>query len=175
MKKLLLLLLCLIPWSVHAEEPVTLYYFYGDGCPVCEREKVYLEELKQTYPNLEIVSYEVWYNAENQQLLEQVKEKLGSSARGVPYNVIGEIGISGFSEELKSSFEKWVSYCSENTCKDIIKEGFEEEVPENPVEEPEEKKENLLFPIIGIGVALLGILWSMLSIHKAKNNKLLDE
>lgn len=171
MKKILLLLLCLLPWTVQAKEPVTLYFFYGDGCPVCENEKAYLEELKQTYSNLEIVEYEVWNNPENQKLLDQVKEKLDSSARGVPYNVIGEIGISGFNEELKSSFEKWISYCSENTCKDILKETeIKEEKPSENIEKPERKKETTFLAVLGIVLCLLGIVWIIFS--KEKN---LDE
>ena len=53
---------------------LTVYFFYGDGCPHCAHEEVLLEELKNKYSKLNIISYETWYNEENAILMEQKKE-----------------------------------------------------------------------------------------------------
>lgn len=35
-----------------------VYFFWGEGCPYCEVQKKFLEELKQKYPRLEVKAYE---------------------------------------------------------------------------------------------------------------------
>ena len=34
------------------EKQVTVYLFYGDGCPHCSDEKVFLEQLESENPNV---------------------------------------------------------------------------------------------------------------------------
>ncbi len=33
---------------------VVMYYFWGDGCPICTQAKPFLKELENDYPELEI-------------------------------------------------------------------------------------------------------------------------
>ena len=47
-KKIVLLLLLLIPTLVSAKE-VNLYLFHGDGCPHCAKEREYLKEIEKEY------------------------------------------------------------------------------------------------------------------------------
>ena len=56
------------------EYPVTLYFFWGDGCPHCTNQKPFLEELKQKYSSLEIKEYETWRDAGNAELFRKVSE-----------------------------------------------------------------------------------------------------
>ena len=59
MKKLLLLFFfLLIPIKAFAAEEVDVYLFYGEGCPHCEAEEEFLDEIKEEY-NLNINTYEV--------------------------------------------------------------------------------------------------------------------
>ncbi len=53
---------------VDKKNEVTLYLFWGKGCPHCDKEKVFLERLRKTYPELKIKDYEVWHNKENARL-----------------------------------------------------------------------------------------------------------
>ena len=48
----------ILPVSAKENDKITLYLFYGDGCPHCAEEKVYLNEIKDKYDNFEIVYYE---------------------------------------------------------------------------------------------------------------------
>lgn len=162
-----------------AEEKVTLYLFWGDGCPHCAAEQEYFKTLQEEFPNLEIVKYEVWHNEENQQLLNQIATKTEKSFTGVPVTIIGQTIITGFSTSTEQELRRTVSYYSENTHHDIvqeIKDGTYEQTAEIPDEEfvIQEKKldENttLNLPIIGeinfknfdlmMAIPILGLLAS---------------
>ena len=69
----LLLLLLIVPNHVLAVNEVNVYLFYQDSCDICKQEKVYLEALKERYPNMRVYSYEVGdsSNAVSQRLQEE--------------------------------------------------------------------------------------------------------
>ena len=48
--------------SVNSKEKVTLYFFYGEGCPHCaEENRVLIKELEKD-KSIRIVKYETWSN-----------------------------------------------------------------------------------------------------------------
>ena len=63
----------LIPKEVFAEE-VHLYLFYGNTCPICERERAYLETVRENYPDVKIFEYETYQNIENKEAMIELKE-----------------------------------------------------------------------------------------------------
>lgn len=97
-------------------EKVTLYLFYGEGCSYCAKEKVFLSEIEDKYPSLEIISYETWSNKENQKLFEDIAKIYGITVQGVPTTFIGEKSWVGFSEEIGKQIEDYIIYCVENSC-----------------------------------------------------------
>ena len=117
-----LLFLLIIPFGVYAKEDnkVTLYLFHGDGCPHCEEEMKFLETIEGKYDNLEIVKYEVWYNEENSELLDNVIEKFEITRRGVPTNVIGDTIITGFGSSTGSKIERAIEYYQKNDYEDVV-------------------------------------------------------
>ena len=60
--------LLLTPWlgGVSAQEPVeeitetNIYFFWGEGCPHCSEEKLFLDKLTQNNENITVHDYEVW-------------------------------------------------------------------------------------------------------------------
>lgn len=90
---------------------VTLYFFWGEGCPHCAREKLFLEELKRKYPLLEIKSYEVFEQKENLRLFMQMAKDYGIEAKGVPATFIGGKVFAGFSAETAKNIEERVRAC----------------------------------------------------------------
>lgn len=99
-KILLLLFVLLFPLNVFAEEKVVnIHLFYGEGCPHCAAEEKFLDSYLKGKENVKLNKYEVWYNKTNQELLKKVQEKLENKASGVPYTVIGDKVLIGFSEE----------------------------------------------------------------------------
>lgn len=144
-KLLILAFFFLLPFNVFGleEEKVKLYLFYGDGCPHCADEKVFLDSIDDKYPNLEIVKYEVWYNKENADLLSEVEEKLHITRRGVPTTVIGKDVMVGFNSANGSRIERAINfYLNNEDYVDVveqIKNGTY--VDEKKEEEKEEKTE----------------------------------
>lgn len=150
---IILLILFLIPMNANAKEKVTLYLFYGEGCPHCAKEKEFLKKIEDEYDNLEIVKYEVWYNKSNSNLLTKVKDALNTENSYVPYTVIGEVGITGFNEATESEIRYQIEKFSNQEHTDIVKQVIngkteETEKKEDSTETPVEDREFNL-PVLG--------------------------
>lgn len=118
----LLLAVLLFPLMVNAKNnTVTLYLFHGDGCPHCAEEIEYLNSIKSKYKNLKIVKYEVWYDKNNAELLNEVYNAYGITRNGVPTTVIGNTLIQGYSENTGLKLERAIKYYSDNEYIDQIK------------------------------------------------------
>lgn len=118
---ILVMFLILIP-NVNAKEDINLYLFWGDGCPHCEAEQKYLEDLQEDFDNLKITKYEVWHNEDNNQLMKKIASKTGKSLTGVPVTIIGETIITGFSIPTEHQMQRAVAYYSKTKHHDIVKE-----------------------------------------------------
>ncbi len=101
-------------------EKVTVYFFWGEGCPHCAHEKPFLEQLEQKYTELEVKSFETWGNQENAKLFSDMAKAYGTSAMGVPTTFIGNfepiVGY-GSDETTGKQIEDKVIYCIEHGCK----------------------------------------------------------
>ena len=96
MKKIKYLLVAaiilLFPFIASAKGKITVYVFRGEGCPHCEEALEFFDELSQDeeYKDIfKLVTYEVWYDEENQTLMKSVADALGEDVSGVPYIIIG--------------------------------------------------------------------------------------
>ncbi len=100
-------------------EKVVVYFFWGDGCPHCEHEKPFLEELEQKYPELEVKSFETWKNPDNVKIFQEVAQAYGIQARGVPTTFIGDfepiVGY-GSDETTGADIENKIKQCIANDC-----------------------------------------------------------
>jgi thiol-disulfide isomerase/thioredoxin len=105
----LLAALVLLAWAgpaVAGEGPeITLLFFWGEGCPHCAEEKVFLEELVKKYPNLKIKDLEVWKNRENAKAFREAMSRLGAEQVVVPVTVIANRIFYGFDEQQASTIE----------------------------------------------------------------------
>lgn len=114
-------LFLLIP-SVQAKEndKITIYFFHGDGCPHCADEKILLKKLEKE-PNLIIKQYEVWYDENNQQLMEKVKEAFEINRNGVPLTIIGSTYFIGYRESLEDTIKRAIDFYRNNDYVDQVK------------------------------------------------------
>lgn len=87
------------------QRAVTLHFFWGEGCPHCTREKPFLDELCRKYPSLRVQSYEVYSHRENVDLLMAMAKERGTEAAGVPALIIGNVMITGFSDDKAARIE----------------------------------------------------------------------
>jgi len=107
-----------------APKDVNIYFFWGDGCPHCANEKIYLEYLENKYPFVTLYDYEVYNNGENKNLLKEIGSAMDVNIAGVPFTVIGEKYFIGWSDNtnLKLSMEETIKCVQENRCGDVIAE-----------------------------------------------------
>lgn len=104
------------------EDKVTVYFFWGQGCPHCAREKAFLEKLAPKYPQIEIKSFEVNTHPENLKLLQKVGQKIKASISSLPFTVVGDHYFSGYlgDETSGREIENAIQCALENGCPDII-------------------------------------------------------
>lgn len=119
---LLIIVLLLIFPKVSAKESVNLYLFWGDGCPHCEAEQIYLKDLEKDFDNLRVIKYEVWHNENNNQFMRQIASETNENLNGVPITIIGQTIISGFSDSTKQQIRRAINYYSQTKHHDIVKE-----------------------------------------------------
>lgn len=96
--------------TARADTPpgVTLYFFWGEGCPHCERARPFLEELKRNYPGLRVKECEVLKHRENIPRLMEMAKACNQEATGVPTFIIGNHMVSGFTAETPVELEQLV-------------------------------------------------------------------
>jgi len=127
MKKIFIIIffaIFFLPAVLSAEDlkPVTLTIFYGNGCPHCEKELVFLDQLKKDYSNLTIRKLEVWYDLNNASILSGVAGVLSIKSYGVPVTVIGQETVVGyFNDEITGKrLKNLVTKCSVQACPDFV-------------------------------------------------------
>ncbi|WP_281876278.1 glutaredoxin family protein [Geobacter hydrogenophilus] len=95
--------------TIDTRGDVTLYFFWGKGCPHCAKAKPFLDDLRQRHPGLQVCDYEVLSNRKNVEILMTMARERGFEATGVPVFIIGNHVIAGFSEEKARAIERQVS------------------------------------------------------------------
>jgi len=72
-----------------------IYYFYGQGCPHCERVKPVIDALVKKYPQVQLKTYEVYFNTTNQKMFEDFQQRYTVTEKGVPTIFIGDRALIG--------------------------------------------------------------------------------
>jgi len=124
---LLLLILSAVlagPYAIAApvKEGTVITLFWGEGCPHCEKEKVFLKELQKARPALRVREYEVWKNQENGRLYKQVLKSANIKQAGVPATVVGTAVFMGFNEQTRKGIEGAIARCLREGCPDGVAE-----------------------------------------------------
>ncbi|OGW38018.1 MAG: hypothetical protein A2X58_02270 [Nitrospirae bacterium GWC2_56_14] len=110
--QLVFLVFCTVAGAV--EEGVTLFFFWGEGCPHCASAMPFMKELEKRHPDLEVRSLEVFNNEDNLELLKKMAEQHGTEARGIPMVFIGDRYFTGFSEGTAHDIETEVKRITEH-------------------------------------------------------------
>ena len=80
------------------DNQAVIYLFRGKGCTYCRAFLSYLNSIAAEYGEyFRVVSFEVWNDSANSELLSEVSDFLGEAASGVPYIVIGDQVFPGYS------------------------------------------------------------------------------
>jgi len=102
------------------QAPVTIYLFYGEGCPHCAKAKPYYESLENKYPEVILKTFEVYYDDGNRELFEKIAEIYQLEQLGVPATFIGSYHLLGYNEAYQGEIEEVVRQCLQNGCVDLI-------------------------------------------------------
>jgi thiol-disulfide isomerase/thioredoxin len=82
------------------ESQVEVDFFYSASCPYCQKEKPFLANLEEKYPQIQVNYYEVSKNPKNLQLMKEAVQELDTNQKGnVPFTVIGEKDFIGWDGE----------------------------------------------------------------------------
>ena len=112
-----------IPFVVSADEKtLRVYLFHQESCPHCKKEIQYLEELKNEYSNLDVVTYEVSQNVMNYNFMNRVIDKTGIVTNGqVPFTIIGTDYYIGFEDHVKKSIKDSIDkFLNDKNSIDVI-------------------------------------------------------
>ena len=93
------------------DDQAIIYLFRGKGCGFCRAFLEFMNSITDEYGEyFKIVSYEVWTDANNAILLDEVASFLNQPAEGVPYIVIGDRVFGGYAsqydEEIKTAIKE---------------------------------------------------------------------
>lgn len=193
MKKLLIVLIGVLSFTfvnvsaielpeVTDHEKVTLYMFRGSGCSHCHEALEYFNENYSKYKDyFNIELYEVWNNSYNSQLMQDVADKKGDEANGVPYFVLGsDFSISGFSESIANQIIETAlkEYQNENYtdivaevkkgASNIKKESLEDALKDEKIIEDEKNTSNDTIIAVVIFAAIFGGIAGLVALSRKK-------
>jgi thiol-disulfide isomerase/thioredoxin len=112
-----------VPASAQASAPatrdaVTIYYFWGDGCPHCEELRPFLDELAAR-PGVRLAAYEVWQDETSRDLFRRVAAAYGLEAGAVPAVFVAGGAWIGDSPAHRNEIAATVVTCLEAECTDV--------------------------------------------------------
>lgn len=155
-KILVLFLLLFVPFNIVKADTIKAYLFYGSGCPHCADEEEFFDNYLIDNDEVELVKYEVWGSAENRLLLSKVQDKLNDHRSGVPFLVIGDNVILGFSngtteEIIKDTIKEELNNKKyEDIVEKVVKnEKIGNETEEEKPKKPAKKPNSYTLPILG--------------------------
>jgi len=111
----------LLPVGTHAAGD-TIYVFFGEGCPHCAKEILFLQKWQKEDPAVDIQAFEIYQNKANAEFLQAVGKKLDTTVSGVPFTVIGDKYIAGWYDESVTGeqIKLLQEQCVQLGCPDIV-------------------------------------------------------
>lgn len=105
------------------DKKVNIYVFYSRTCIHCAAEEVYLDKLKSEDSSLSLYRYEITDSKENQELMKKVGDLLNTNISTVPFVIIGNRTITGFTEGVSDiSIDSAITYVKEHNVRDLVGE-----------------------------------------------------
>ena len=141
------------------DKQINIYMFRGQGCGYCKKFLNFLNSISEEYGKyFKLVSFEVWQDSANSELLSTVAEKMGEEAGGVPYIIIGDKVFPGYAEDYDDQIKETIVNLY-NTKKADRYDIFEEL-----------NKKNTNNAIVGIGATVIIVGIVAAAIITRKNN-----
>lgn len=173
----LLLSLAVLPFAVNAEakpdaeikdtNEVKVYLFRGEGCPHCEEAIEWFNSIEKEYGSkFQLISYETWYNEDNQKLLDQVGKTLKQEISGVPFIIIGQQNWSGFSSNMEKAILAEID--AEYSMEPSERFDIMEHLVAGEEESTEAGFDSTSFIVLVVAVIVIGAIMGIVYINKKK-------
>lgn len=157
MKKVLAFVISLLLFMpvIQAEEKyINVYLFHSNTCPHCKQELAWFNEYLKENDNVNLYDYEI-SSGENIEKYYGVQDILDYESNGVPFLVVGNDVVVGFSDSLISRIETLIDhyltsdyidevgkYLNVDTYESEIINNIEGELSENTITPSEENIDN---------------------------------
>ena len=83
-----------------------IYMFRGNGCGYCRSFLTFLNSITDEYGKyFKLVSFEVWNDSANSELMNKISTFMGEQATGVPYIIIGDQVFPGYAGTYDDSIK----------------------------------------------------------------------
>ena len=89
------------------DDQAIIYLFRGKGCGYCRKFLTFINSIIDDYGKyFKVVSYEVWNDEANSELLARAAATMKQEAGGVPYIVIGDKVFAGYAESYDEDIKE---------------------------------------------------------------------
>lgn len=134
--------------------PLTIYVFWAEGCPHCEREIGFTRQWADKEPHVRIHYLEVTRKPENEKAFASIIRYFGIQRPGVPLTVIGERFFLGYDDEATTgeTIKAAAKACLQSTCNDVVRPllvGTEWEGLREPFVGAHDAPKELRLPVFG--------------------------
>lgn len=103
------------------DKQAIVYMFRGQGCGYCRAFLEFMNSISKEYGKyFRMVSFEVWNDSKNSELLNKVPLVTNEAAGGVPYIVIGEKVFAGYSEAYDEDIKKAIKAQYDDNSYDLM-------------------------------------------------------
>ena len=139
--------------KAEAATPVDVYLFYGEGCPHCSKAESFLEDFDQQQDcRVTLHTYEIWNDRDNAKLYNKVLDHYDIKTGGVPFTVIGNETVVGYSSDQVSGalFDQYIQQCYAIGCESDVAQIIKDIQPvPPPPDDNKEIPEQIDLPFIG--------------------------
>lgn len=106
-------------------DKVTAYFFYAHGCSSCESAELFMNNLYNSNPRVEIKKIEVFLDMNNFKLYQTFLERAGLEPKGMPLILVGDHQWAGFEPTDQAEVVEAIGSCLQNGCVDKYQDLFD--------------------------------------------------
>ena len=152
------------------DDQATIYMFRGQGCGYCRKFLTFLSSISEEYGKyFKLVSFEVWQDQDNSELMTQVGEALDEEISGVPFIIIGDKTFPGYAETYDEQIKDAIMDLYEQDPKDR-EDLFDNLGNASKKKEEKEKKEEKDANVAGvIAIVVIAGVVALAVISRRKN------
>ncbi len=150
------------------DDQIIIYMFRGKGCGYCRKFLEFMNSITDEYGKyFKMVSYETWYDQDNNTYLDEISNFLNEPAGGVPYVVIGEKVFAGYTESYDEEIKETIVSLY-NTPKEERYDVIEKYKNKDTDKKEVKKDDNSNTGIIIFNIILTVVLFGALAVYVGK-------